>query len=127
MTKTPTRIFATALLVTGLASAHHFLVAAYDFDHTVTVAGRVTEFLLRKPHSYVKVEGLDQDRRQQAWLVEWSDSAQLGRAGITFDTLKPGDRVVVTGNPSRHPGERKMRMQTIVRPADGWKWSGEEE
>ena len=40
------------------------------------------------------------------------------------DTLKPGDRVIVTGSPGRNAAERKIHLKRIERPADGWSWGG---
>jgi hypothetical protein len=106
-----------------LTYAHHSLVANYYFDRTVTVEGKVNEFLLRNPHSFVRVEGANGARPIEMWLMEWSSGGQLGRAGVSRDTLKPGDHVTVTGNPSRNPSERKLHVITILRPADGWQWN----
>src|SRR5665213_1411261 len=47
-----------------------------------------------------------------------------GDAGVTHDTLKPGDKVIVVGNPGRNPADHRIRMQSIERPSDGWKWAG---
>jgi hypothetical protein len=30
----------------------------------------------------------------------------------------------VTGAPGRNPDDHRIRMHSIVRPKDGWKWSG---
>jgi hypothetical protein len=116
-------ILALACAGSGLSYAHHFLVANYYFDRTVTVHGKVDEFLLRNPHSYLRVDALDRNQHREMWLIEWSSGGQLGRAGISEDTLKPGDEVDVTGNPSRIPTEHKMHMVTIVRPSDQWRWN----
>ena len=118
---------ALAAVTSELTYAHHFLVASYYFDRTTTVEGRVVQFLLRNPHSFVQVEGPDETRHIEMWLVEWGDGGQLGRAGVSFGTLKPGDRVIVTGNPSRNPVEHKLRMVTILRPSDGWRWTEQNE
>jgi hypothetical protein len=45
--------------------------------------------------------------------------------GVARDTLKPGDHVVVTGDISRTAGDFRLRMRTILRPKDGWRWGGE--
>jgi hypothetical protein len=44
--------------------------------------------------------------------------------GIARDTLKPGDYVIVTGSPARNPTDPRIRMKSILRPKDGWKWNG---
>ena len=43
---------------------------------------------------------------------------------LTRETLKPGDHVIITGNPGRNPEDHRLRMRTITRPSDGWKWGG---
>jgi len=109
--------------LTLAAYAHHSLVANYYFDRTVTVEGKVDEFLLRNPHSFVRVAIADTAGHIETWLLEWNSGGQLGRTGVFKDTLKPGDHVIVTGHPSRKPGERKLRVVTMVRPSDGWTWT----
>jgi thiamine monophosphate kinase len=59
----------------------------------------------------------------QRWTVEWEARGQLDHQGVTSMTLKPGDRVVITGNPGKNPADHWLRAQSIVRPKDGWKWS----
>ena len=39
-------------------------------------------------------------------------------------SVKPGDHVIITGNPGRNPEDHRLRMRTISRPKDGWKWGG---
>jgi hypothetical protein len=48
----------------------------------------------------------------------------LSRDGVSRDTLKPGDHVIITGNPGRNPEDHRVRMRSIKRPADGFGWSG---
>ena len=114
---------ALATATGGPTFAHHFLVASYYLDRTVTLDGRVVSFLFRNPHSFVQVECTDRGRRIETWLAEWSAGSQLGRSGVAKDSLKPGDGVIVTGNPPRNPAEHKVRVVSIVRSSDGWRWS----
>ena len=104
------------------AGAHHFLVASYQLDKTVVIEGTLAEFLFRDPHSFVQIKVADPAGRIETRTVEWSSAGQLARAGLSWNTLKPGDRVIVTGNPARNPAEHMLRMVSIVRPSDGWKW-----
>ena len=104
--------------------AHHSFAATYFVDQTITVNGTVKEFLWRNPHSFIKVEGPDQKGETQTWSIEWGGGAQLTQAHVTRDTLKPGDKVVIVGNPGRDPSEHRVRIKSIARPSDGWKWEG---
>jgi hypothetical protein len=57
------------------------------------------------------------------YSADWSNPNRLSRDGISHDTLKVGDRVVITGSPGRTPGENRIHLKQIERPADGWRWS----
>ena len=114
-------VIGAALLCGRPAQAHHTFAATYSLDKTVTIEGRVVEFLLRNPHSVVLVE--TEKGQPITWVVEWGGGDELSRRGIEKDTLKPGDHVIITGNPRRNSSDRRLRMQSITRPSDGWKWS----
>ena len=105
-------------------SAHHSFAATYFEDKTESVEGELVQFLFRNPHSFVHVEGKDKEGNAVRYAVEWGAGLQLNRQGVTRETLKPGDHVVITGNPGRNPEDHRLRMRTITRPSDGWKWGG---
>jgi len=106
------------------AQAHHSFPATYMVDQTVTIQGTVVQFLFRNPHSFVHVMAPDKGGKNVVWAVEWGGGGALGSANVTHDTLKPGDKVIVTGNPARDAVSHRLRMRAIERPSDGWKWAG---
>jgi len=55
-------------------------------------------------------------------LVQGSTS---GNIAMALCTLKPGDKVVVQGQPGRNPADHRIRLVHISRPADGWEWGGD--
>jgi hypothetical protein len=115
----------TAAFVWGSGAwAHHSFAATYIVDKEIKIEGKLVEFLYRNPHSFVKVEAPDDKGQMQTWAVEWGGGAQLSRDGVSRDSLKPGDHVIVTGNPGRDPEDHRIRMHSITRPSDGWKWIG---
>ena len=116
---------ALAAATSESADAHHSLVASYRLDMTVVIEGTLAQFLFRNPHSFVQIKVADQAGRIEIRTVEWGSGGQLSRAGVSRDTLKPGDHVIVTGNPSRNPAEHMLRMVSILRPLDGWRWNEE--
>jgi hypothetical protein len=116
--------FAAGVVFAGRASAHHSFAATYIVDKEIKVEGKLTEFMYRNPHSFVKLEAPDDAGEMQTWTVEWGGGAQLSRDGVSRDTLKAGDHVIVTGNPGRDATEHRLRLHSIVRPSDGWKWVG---
>jgi len=115
-------VFLTAAFVPGRASAHHSFSATYDTSKTVTVEGKVTQFLLRNPHSFLHITAIDKDGKEQNWNIEWAAAGQLGGAGVNRDSLKVGDPVVITGNPARDPADQRLRMVTVKRTSDGFNW-----
>jgi hypothetical protein len=114
-----------ATLVAGTAAyAHHSYSATYDINQQVTLEGKLVQFVFKNPHSFVTVLAPDHKGVPQRWSVEWSGTGQLNNQGVTRETLKPGDEVVVLGNPSRVPGEYKALMVSLKRPLDGFAWGG---
>ena len=113
-----------ACLLAGRAGAHHSFAATYFEDKTQTIEGTIVQFMFRNPHSFVHVEAPDENGQMQRFAVEGAATAQLKESGVDYESLKPGDHVIVTGNPGRNPSDHRLRMQSVERPKDGWKWSG---
>ena len=110
-----------AVAMGGRASAHHSFAATDLEDQSVTIEGSIVQFLLRNPHSFVHVMVKEPDGTMNRYVVEWGSPAQLsGR--VSRDTLKPGDRVIITGNPGRNAADHRVRLLTFKRPSDGWSW-----
>jgi hypothetical protein len=118
-------VAAAAFLAGAQLHAHHSFAATYFEDQRITVEGNLVQFLYRNPHSFVHVEVKDAKTGETVrWAVEWGAGGQLGRQGVTRETLKPGDHVIIVGNPGRNPDDHRLRMVNITRPSDGWKWGG---
>ena len=117
-------VLGASLAGVGRGYAHHSFAATYLEDQEQTIEGELVQFLYRNPHSFVHVMAPDDKKEVLRWAIEWGGGGQLGQQGVTRETLKPGDHVVVTGNPGRNPADHRLRMRQIVRPKDGWKWSG---
>ncbi len=111
-----------ALAIGAQAMAHHSFAATYLEETSVTIEGQLVQFLLRNPHSFVHVNVKEKDGSTVRYVVEWGSPAQLGGQGVTRDTLKPGDFVVISGNPGRDPADKRVRLLQFRRPKDGWSW-----
>ncbi len=112
------------VMLAGRTYPHHSFAATYIVDQTATVDGTMVEFLYRNPHSFVKMEARDEKGQVQTWALEWGGAAQLSQDHVTKDQLRIGDHLIVTGNPARDPSEHRLRIKSITRPSDGWKWEG---
>jgi hypothetical protein len=108
-------------LSSGTAYAHHSLAATY-LDKEVRLEGKILDLLLRNPHSFLQIEAADENGIMQRWSLEWRSSGQLGQQGIRRDTLKVGDEVTITMNPSRTPGDHRGALKTLHRKSDGFGW-----
>jgi hypothetical protein len=114
-------LFAIALLCTHLAHAHHSFAGTYSSE-TVTIKGTIVEFLFRNPHSAILLETHGEKNKPITWAAEWGTAGQLSRQGIEKETFQPGDRVAISGNPSRNSADHRLRISAINRPSDGWHW-----
>jgi len=103
------------------ASARLFRQRGFDGTSIDDLAKRLG---ISKSAIYHHVEGKDAQGNAVRYAVEWGAGLQLNRQGVTRETLKPGDHVIITGNPGRNPEDHRLRMRTITRPSDGWKWGG---
>ncbi len=115
-------LFMAALATGGSAYAHHSFAATYFEDQTIQIEGRLLQFQFRNPHSFVQISAPDADDNMQRWAVEWGGAGQLGSQGITSGTLRPGDEVIVVGNPGRKDGDFRVRMRSLRRTSDGFGW-----
>lgn len=121
-------VAAAVLVGIGLAaiplSAHHSFAATYYEDKTEKVEGDLVQFVFRNPHSFVHLEAPDENGEMQRWAVEWGSGMQLSTQGLSATSLKAGDHVIIVGSPGRNPEDHRMRMKSLERPKDGFKWAG---
>lgn len=116
-------VFVVALTAdAGSAFAHHAFSNTYLVDREIAIEGRVVGVVYRNPHSYIHLMAPDGSKHLRVWAVECSNRGELSQRGVFAETLKPGDHLVVTGSPGRDADAWRLRMRTIVRPSDGWRW-----
>jgi hypothetical protein len=106
------------------ASAHHSFAAHYLEDQRVSIEGDIAQIDYRSPHSWLHVNAKDESGVMRQVSAEWASAPRLKQSGVNEETLKPGDRVVITGSPARDPAAYRMHLKSILRPSDGWQWSG---
>jgi hypothetical protein len=104
------------------ALAHHSLDATYLPDKEIKIEGKITLFEFRNPHSFLQIESTDEAGKVQRWSLEWRGSAGLGQDGIKRDTLKIGDVVTITANPSRTANDHRALLKTLRRKSDNFGW-----
>lgn len=104
------------------ASAHHRFSEVYVENREITIEGDVVQWEYRNPHSFVHVVARNDRNESERWIVECRGAVHLRQRGVTEETLRPGQRVIVTGSPGRVSADHRLRLRTIVRPHDGWRW-----
>jgi hypothetical protein len=110
----------TTLVAAG-AGAHHSISAVYDGGRQVTVEGVVTGFEFVNPHPFLVIAvGSGADDRE-SWRLEMDNRFELAAIGVTADTLKPGDVVIVSGSAGR-TAPRSLYIRRLDRPADGFRY-----
>jgi hypothetical protein len=107
-------VLALARTVTP-AAAHHAFSPVYDEKRTITVEGVVTQFKFVNPHATMSMDVTDKTGKTVKWIVEFAGRLNLGDAGWTEESIKAGERVKVTGNPT-HTGSQRIFFRRLVRP-----------
>jgi hypothetical protein len=64
------------------------------------------------PHTYIAIDVADGDERGR-WLIESESPIVLQRLGWASTSVRPGDRIVSVGGPSRQ-GDRIIRCQSVT-------------
>ena len=113
-------LVAAAISVGGTATlAHHSISTVYDSSRQVTIEGIVWRFQLVNPHPFLVIDVKSSTGEVQRWQLEMDNLRELGSIGVTANTFKPGDVVVVTGSLARKPGQ-KLYLLRLDRRADGF-------
>jgi hypothetical protein len=104
----------------AVAHAHHSIAAVYDGSRQQRLEGVVAEFQFVNPHPFVIVT-VETNGAEESWRLEMDNRFELTQVGMTDATLKPGDRVVVSGSLGRTE-PRTLYIRQLDRPADGFRY-----
>ena len=117
------RMFAVAVfalvvftMLGGVILAHHSR-AHYGKEESTT-KGTVVEYKWRNPHVFVVWDAKDQSGKATQWVGEMASVTSMIADGMTKDSLKPGEQIVVIAFPSRNPGSTEALIKKITK-ADG--------
>ena len=107
------------MILAGTATqGHHSIAAAYDRAKPVKLDAVVVEFAMVQPHPFVIVD-VKSGGQAGRWRGELDNRHELVAIGMTAETLKPGDRVVLSGNAGRTQPQ-SLYVYRLDRPADGF-------
>ena len=99
------------------ATSHHSFAGVYDESRLVTVSGVVTQFKFVNPHAMMYMDVTDASGKVSKWTVEFAGRLNLSNVGWTENSIKSGERVTVTGNPT-HTGSDRIFFRKLLH-ADG--------
>jgi len=97
-----------------VVSAHHSTLA-FDGTRATVISGVVVEFRWAYPHTSVAIDVSDGDGKLTRWTVESESPQLLSRLGWAKSSIRPGERIRVTGARARN-GNPAMRCRTIELP-----------
>jgi hypothetical protein len=90
-------LFAGALLAAMPLFAHHGDAGRYE-DNLTILKGTVVELQLVAPHTVIVFDVTDASGKTERWQAELNARQMLVKDfGWTTDTLKPGDKITLTG------------------------------
>ena len=93
-------VFGLLAAFAGAASAHHS-VAGFDNKKEVVLKGTVVQFIWRNPHVLLLWDVKDENGKVTQWSGEMNSPTSMIQVGMNKESLKPGDEVLVTINPSK--------------------------
>jgi hypothetical protein len=106
------------VLAAASAHAHHSFAGVYDASRRLTLEGIVAAIEFVNPHPFVVLDVADSAGSVERWRLEMDNRWELLDIGFASDTVRPGDRVVVTGSPARN--RRGLYLRRLDRPSDGF-------
>jgi len=94
--------------------AHHS-AAAYDTTKEIKMTGTVKVYTFKNPHVYMSVEVKKADGSTSMLEVEAGAASVLNPLGFNKDSVKVGEVVTITGNPSRNSPDKMMLGKDLVK------------
>ena len=111
--------FALAVLsLVPLPAAAHHSPAMFDLSQDVILQGTIKEFSWRNPHVYIELETTGPDGEPVVQQIEAGPASNFVALGVTRESLRAGERVVVRVKPNR-AGAGRTALGWLLTKADG--------
>jgi len=107
------------LCVIGIRlQGHHSISGVYDTSKEIRVDALVREFHFVNPHPFLTAE-IMRAGKAELWKLEMDNRYELVNIGMSENTFRPGDRLVVSGSPGRSE-TKGIYIRRLDRAADGY-------
>lgn len=108
------RVAVGLVMLSAPMLAHHSQ-SIFDLQNLTTLTGTVTAFEWSNPHVVIHLQVTNDKGGVEQWSISSTAPNSLQRMGWNRHTLKPGDRITVSGN--RHKQRQPlMYLRKIVMP-----------
>ena len=97
--------------------AHHGSNPNYQWDKRITVSGVVTEFAFSYPHVSIYFDVKNDKGNIEHWSSELGPTPIMMRnwgVGWSRNTIKPGDQITLTCNPTKIPSTTCQGKKIVV-------------
>lgn len=109
-----TAAFFLAFAAAAPASAHHAAAPYFDLDSEITVEGVVDEFVFKAPHAVLKFIVVNENGEEELWRAQTLPANLLFRRGWRYNMFSKGEKITVTGHPSKDPERHAVELQRLV-------------
>jgi hypothetical protein len=110
--------FALAVAAWGVAAEAHHSPAAYDMRTELVLEGTIAAFSWRNPHSSIELETTGPDGVKVRRDIEVAGISILQPLGLTGDSIRVGERVVIAARPNRRSSDGVV-LGVSLRKEDG--------
>ena len=107
------------LLISAPSLSHHNYRMRYNAEQIITLEGIVTQVDWKNPHIEIFID-VEEDGEIFSWVLPTAAPRVASRNGMTAETVAVGERIVISGWPSRN-GSLEMRARTLIQ-ANGTEW-----
>jgi hypothetical protein len=97
--------------------AHHGTQVSYQVEKSITMNGTVTEWAFAYPHPQIYFDVKDDSGKVAHWAAELLPAPIMMRnlhVGWSKESIKPGDQLTITCNPSKSPGATVCLARKLV-------------
>ncbi|HEX6996357.1 MAG TPA: DUF6152 family protein [Gammaproteobacteria bacterium] len=122
MSKWPIRLvaFCGFVMVGAEVEAHHAVASIYDLNKEVVLEGQLKKLNFRNPHSNLELTVRNPDGTTTDWVLTTASLQVLTRAGVSRDSIEPGQTLKITILPARNgnPSGFIRRLELADRDID---------